>query len=170
MDKNFIIAIDFDGTIVQHRFPRIGPPVPGAIDWLKRFQLEGAKLILWTIRCHDGSMGDVLSDAVNYCHARGVNFWGVNKNPTQTETRWSTSQKVYAHAYIDDCAAGTPLIRPANGLPYVDWSIVGPHVVAAMKQIEAIAKMKIEPRDDGQFYGVATPPQLELPEPKLIEL
>jgi len=48
------ICIDFDGTIVDHRFPEIGPPVPGAVEWMLRFQEAGAKLILFTMRSDGG--------------------------------------------------------------------------------------------------------------------
>ena len=44
------IAVDFDGTIVDHVFPEIGAAVPGAFKWLKRFKEAGATLILWTMR------------------------------------------------------------------------------------------------------------------------
>lgn len=126
-----IIAVDFDGTIVEHQFPRVGPPVPGAVDWMKRFQELGAKLILWTMRSDgraDGS--NPLTDAVEYCRANGIEFWGVNTNPEQAA--WTGSPKAYAHVYIDDAAAGTPLVfpHPATGhdRPYVDWEEVGPLV------------------------------------------
>ena len=33
-----IIAVDFDGTIVEHEYPRIGAEIPFAIDTLKRLQ------------------------------------------------------------------------------------------------------------------------------------
>jgi len=45
-----IIAIDFDGTIVDHRYPDVGEPCPGSFEWMRKFQAAGAKLILWTMR------------------------------------------------------------------------------------------------------------------------
>ena len=50
------IAVDFDGTIVEHEFPDIGPPVPGAIESLKRFQDAGVKIILWTTRSNQAAV------------------------------------------------------------------------------------------------------------------
>ena len=35
-----IIAVDFDGTIVEHRYPRIGEEIPFAVDTLKLLQQE----------------------------------------------------------------------------------------------------------------------------------
>jgi len=99
-----IIAVDFDGTLVTHKFPEIGDEVPGAFEWLKHFQAAGAKLILWTIRS-----STYQEDAIRYCLLHGVEFWAVNANPWQ-ET-WSRSPKAYAHVYIDDAAFGCPLVE-----------------------------------------------------------
>ena len=43
-----IIAVDFDGTIVEHRYPRIGEEIPFAVDTLKLLQQEKHRLILWS--------------------------------------------------------------------------------------------------------------------------
>lgn len=125
--KQFIAAIDFDGTIAEHEFPQIGPPVPGAIAWMRKFQELGASLLLWTMRS-DGPEGDVLSQAIEFCRTQGVEFDGHNVNPTQHT--WTLSPKMYAQVYIDDNAFGCPLLPNPNplGRPYVDWSIVGPAV------------------------------------------
>ena len=77
------ICVDFDGTIVDHRFPEIGKPVPDAIKWLKRIHNAGGKLILYTMRSDGKMMGPLLTDAVNYLRSEGVELFGVNKNPTQ---------------------------------------------------------------------------------------
>lgn len=161
MNRHFIVAVDFDGTIVEHRFPNIGPPVPYAVQWLKEFQQQGAKLILWTMRSCEGDRPDCLTNAVDYCRALGIEFWGVNENPQQKADRWTTSPKVYAHVYVDDSAAGTPLIKPAsNVLPYVDWSLVGPHV---MNLLSFHNKM-----NDIRTGGFNTGPHVELPKAMLV--
>jgi hypothetical protein len=121
-----IIAVDFDGTIVKHRYPRIGDPVPGARKWLQKFRIHGARLILWTMRDGQG-----LADAVEYCWAQGIAFWGINRNPEQGG--WTESPKVYAGLYIDDAAFGCPLLYPRAGRPYVDWKVVGPAVLAKLQ-------------------------------------
>ncbi len=127
-----ILAIDFDGTLVDHQFPRIGEVVPGAFHWLKRFQELGARLILLTMRSDgraDGS--NPLQEAVDFCREQGVEFWAVNDNPEQSS--WTSSRKVYAHAYIDDAAVGCPLIDNPGGSPFVDWDAVGPAVESLIK-------------------------------------
>lgn len=118
-----IIAIDFDGTIVGHCYPEIGPPVPGAFETLRELQDAGHKLILWTMRSDGGPDGPMLTDAVNFCKENGIVFWGINRNPEQDS--WTSSHKAYANAYIDDAAVGCPLRdHPSSKVtrPCVDWS------------------------------------------------
>lgn len=126
--KPIYIAIDFDGTIVEHQYPDIGPACPGAFEWMKKFIAAGAKLILFTMR----SSG-TLYEAVEFCQRAGVTFFGVNENPSQYT--WTTSPKPYAQVYIDDHSVGIPL-RDSFTVERksVDWSQVGPMV---MKEIEA---------------------------------
>jgi len=127
------ICIDFDGTIVDHRFPDIGPPAPGALEWMAKFQEAGAKLILFTMRSDGGKHEDALTRAVNYLHENGIKLYGVNKNPTQVH--WTKSPKAYGQIYIDDAAFGCPLFQPESfQRPCVDWSVVGPGV---MEELEA---------------------------------
>jgi hypothetical protein len=133
--KAGIFAIDFDGTLAEHKFPDIGNEVPGAFAVLKDLQAAGHRLILWTMRSDgrepDGSPenGPVLSDAVAWCKERGVEFWSVNGNPGQGS--WTQSPKCYAHVYIDDAALGCPL-RESFGVarPMVDWAEVREQLVA----------------------------------------
>jgi hypothetical protein len=127
------ICVDFDGTIVDHRFPEIGPPVPGALEWLREFQNAGARLILFTMRSDGGRSGDSLSRAVAYLKENGIDLYGVNKNPTQVH--WTNSPKAYGQIYIDDAAFGCPLIQPEGfQRKCVDWDIVGPGVLEMINQ------------------------------------
>jgi hypothetical protein len=120
------IASDFDGTIVKHKYPKIGEPVPEAIYWLGQFQSLGAFLYLFTMRSNA-----YLDEAVEYCRQSGIIFTGVNENPSQKI--WTTSPKCYANLYIDDAAYGCPLIYPKGERPYVDWMTVGPDVYNRIK-------------------------------------
>lgn len=127
------ICVDFDGTIVDHAFPEIGFPVPGAIKWMKRWAEAGAKLILFTMRSDGQKSGTVLSDAVAYLETNGVALHGVNRNPDQAS--WSTSPKAYAQIYVDDAAFGCPLITfAAFNRPCVDWDVVGPSIEAVLSK------------------------------------
>ena len=129
-----IIAVDFDGTLVEHRFPDIGPEVSEAFEWCRRFIANGAELILWTVRSDGQLSGPVLSDAIMFCKNRGVRFIGHNMNPTQEP--WSSSPKAYAELYIDDAAFGAPLVesKHAGWRPHVDWTVVGPEVMVTLKK------------------------------------
>lgn len=122
-----IIAVDFDGTVVEHNFPRIGPPVPYALDYLRQFLALKARLILWTMRSDGQERGDVLTQAVNYLSQHEITLWGINENPGQKH--WTSSPKVYAHQYIDDANAHCPVIPGTLSRPMVDWSKVGPHIL-----------------------------------------
>ncbi len=119
------LAIDFDGTIADHKYPDIGKPVPGAFKWLKKLKENGAVLILWTMRSDAESSGPTLSEAVKFCEAYGVEFDFINENPQD----WTESPKVYAHKYVDDAAVGCPLVENKFGRPYVDWEVVGPELM-----------------------------------------
>jgi FMN phosphatase YigB (HAD superfamily) len=119
-----IIAVDFDGTLVDHRYPEIGAPVPHAIDVCRELNKNGVKLILNTMR------GDIyLEQAVAWCKAVGIELYGANENPDQH--LWTSSPKVYAQRYIDDAAVGAPLIQlAAFERPCVDWLAIRPLLVA----------------------------------------
>lgn len=113
MPDSQIIGIDFDGTIVEHAYPEIGAPVPGAIDTIKDLIANGHRIILWTMRS-----GETLQEAYDYLKDNGIELFGVNKNPEQG---WSNSPKAYCHVYIDDAALGCPLIRKFDQRPMVYW-------------------------------------------------
>lgn len=116
MPKPAVIAIDFDGTIVEHKYPAIGAPIKGAIETIKELQARGHKIILWTMRS-----GKELDEAVAYLQENGITPWGVNQNPEQD---WSTSPKAYAQIYIDDAALGCPLEKKCFDRPMVYWPAV----------------------------------------------
>lgn len=128
-----IIGVDFDGTIVDHVYPDIGAPVPGAIHWMKEWLKAGAKIILWTMRSDTERHGPTLTAAVKFCEDNGIKFYGINENPTQKS--WTTSNKQHCNLYVDDAAFGCPLRENPRlgGRPYVDWDVVGPGVLKIIK-------------------------------------
>ena len=100
-----IIAIDFDGTIVEHAFPEIGEAIDGAFDALLFLKSQGHQLILWTCRNdNDPALNGrkVLSEAVEFCRERGLEFDAVNANVPGLG--FNPTPKVYADIYIDDRA------------------------------------------------------------------
>ena len=92
-----IIAIDFDGTIVDHEYPDIGKPKLFAFETMKAMQDRGDQLILWTYRC-----GNELDEAVEFCKRNGIEFYAVNKNYPEEDYDDSISRKILADIYIDD--------------------------------------------------------------------
>ncbi|MCY1635020.1 BT0820 family HAD-type phosphatase [Marinifilum sp. D737] len=101
-----IIAVDFDGTIVEQKYPKLGKEIPFATSTLKLLQEEGHRLILWTYRA-----GRELDEAVAYCRSKGLEFYAINKNYPEEIFDESISRKIKADMYIDDMNYG--------GLP--DW-------------------------------------------------
>lgn len=105
-----IIAVDFDGTIVEHRYPAIGKERPFATMTLRRLIEEGHRLILWSVR-----EGQYLDDAVEWCRERGVTFYAVNRDFEEEDgTNSDYSRKIKADLFIDD--------RNVGGLP--DWGTI----------------------------------------------
>ncbi len=104
------IAIDFDGTVVEHRYPRIGEEIPFATDTLRLLIEDQHKLILWTVR-----EGALLDEAVEWCRERGVEFYAINRDyPEEKGVEKGFSRKVKVDLFIDD--------RNLGGLP--DWSVI----------------------------------------------
>jgi hydroxymethylpyrimidine pyrophosphatase-like HAD family hydrolase len=100
-DTSKVIAVDFDGTIVEHKYPAIGKEMLFAFATLKELQKKGHKLILWTIRT-----GNLLDEAVDYCKKNGVVFYAINKNYPEEELDQKTSRKLNADVFIDDRSLG----------------------------------------------------------------
>lgn len=122
----YTIGLDFDGTLVEHCYPKIGPAVPYALEWLRRLQAEGAQFILHTMRD-----AKELADACEYLQDRGINLFGANRNPTQKA--WTDSPKPYCHVYVDDSAIGIPLIPATQSdRRMVDWSVIGPDLLTRL--------------------------------------
>ena len=121
------IAVDFDGTIVEHEYPLIGKEKLFAFQTLKELNKMGARLILWTFRT-----GKELDEAVEFCRKNGVEFYAVNKNYPEEIYNETISRKIDADIYIDD--------KNAGGFPGWSeiWQILNPfelHQLEAEKRI-----------------------------------
>lgn len=92
-----IIAVDFDGTIVEDRYPDIGPPLIFAFETLSRLLKDGHKLILWTFRT-----GKELEEAVAFCKKNNIEFHAVNANFLEDELTKDRPRKIHADIFIDD--------------------------------------------------------------------
>lgn len=105
------IAVDFDGTIVRHRYPEIGSEIPFATQTLRMLIEDGHRLILWTVR-----EGELLQEAVDWCSKRGVEFYAINKDFPEEDINKNEhfSRKLKVDMWIDD--------RNVGGLP--DWGTI----------------------------------------------
>lgn len=128
-----IIAVDFDGTIVEHEYPKIGKPKLFAFETLKALQARGDQLILWTYRS-----GKELDEAVDFCRQNGIEFYAVNKNYPEEVFDETISRKILADVYIDD--------RNVGGFPgwSAIWQMLNPDEFSddIDKQLKNIPKSK----------------------------
>ncbi len=97
LTETLIIAIDFDGTIVENEYPKIGKPKIFAFDTLKKLQDNGHRLILWTFR-----YGKSLEEAISFCKDNGIIFYAINKSFPEEEFDFKVSRKISADIFIDD--------------------------------------------------------------------
>ena len=123
-NDKLIIAVDFDGTIVEDAYPNIGKPIMFAFETLKKLQEEGHRLILWTYRT-----GDKLKDAVNFCESNGIFFYAVNRSFPEEQYDNSISRKIHADLFIDD--------RNIGG--FIGWGeiyqmLIGPEDIPTQQQ------------------------------------
>ncbi|WKN45912.1 BT0820 family HAD-type phosphatase [Tunicatimonas pelagia] len=114
--RSLIIAVDFDGTVVEDAYPRIGKPQLFAFETLKALKQEKHRLILWTCR-----KGDRLQEAVEFCRENGMEFYAVNSNFPDEPLTSEDSPKIVADLYIDD--------RNLGGFPGWDqvWKALKPN-------------------------------------------
>ena len=97
ISETLTIAIDFDGTIVEDDYPKIGRAKLFAFETLKKLQEKGHRLILWTYR-----NGKMLNEAIAFCKENGIVFYAVNKSFPEEEFDPNYSRKINADIFIDD--------------------------------------------------------------------
>jgi hypothetical protein len=97
MKDTLNIAIDFDGTIVEDAYPKIGKPIIFAFETIKKLQEDRHRVILWTYR-----RGTALEEAVAFCKKNGITFYAVNMSFPEEEFDNSYSRKINADIFIDD--------------------------------------------------------------------
>jgi hypothetical protein len=125
------IAVDFDGTIVDHEYPEIGKEKLFAFQTLRELEKLGARLILWTFRT-----GKELDEAVNYCRKNGVEFYAINKNYPEEIYDETVSRKIDADIYIDD--------KNIGGFPGWSgvWQILTPYELHQQEAEKKISSRK----------------------------
>ncbi|MDR2121596.1 MAG: hypothetical protein LBP34_00585 [Flavobacteriaceae bacterium] len=144
--NNKIIAIDFDGTIVEDKYPEIGKPMLFAFDAMKKLQQKGFRLILWTYR-----HGERLQEAIEFCRKNGIEFYAVNSSfEGEIFEEKSQSRKIHADYFIDDRNLGG---FPGWGEVYeiirekIEFGVEG-------RQVLAYSKKKRKNKKKGFFSGL----------------
>lgn len=96
-----IIAIDFDGTLVENEWPKIGKPKIEIINKVKELQAQNVEFILWT--CREGK--DLL-EALNFLDTLDLHFNYINCNPDYRIKQFNGNdcRKIGADYYVDDKA------------------------------------------------------------------
>jgi hypothetical protein len=94
--ENMIIAIDFDGTIVEHAYPKIGKLFPGARDKIKELDRASAFIIIWTCRYTEKNLNEMRE----FLYKNDIPYNAINTNAPGLS--FNPSPKIYADVYIDD--------------------------------------------------------------------
>jgi hypothetical protein len=109
---NYILAIDYDGTLFKGNCFVIGEPICSVLQQVKRFcDHPHCEVILWTCREEK-----YLAEAVERCEAFGLKFAAVNTNSAMA-LQWEVEKfgrhglcngrKIYANLYVDDKSPGS---------------------------------------------------------------
>ncbi|SDG62533.1 BT0820 family HAD-type phosphatase [Psychroflexus sediminis] len=122
-----ILAIDFDGTIVENKYPSIGKPILFAFETLHKLQEKGFVLILWTYRS-----GEKLKEAVEFCREHGIEFYAVNKSYPEEDYTDEISRKINADIFIDD--------RNVGG--FLGWGEIYKELLEEDKELEKLKNQK----------------------------
>ena len=133
-----IIAVDFDGTLVENKYPEIGETKEDVLTYCKEEQADGTRIILWTNR-----VGKYLAAAAEWCEAHGLHLDAVNDNlPEVKEFFGNDTRKVFANEYIDDLMCTKfRFAKPEQGSA-TSW---------AEREVKlAIAKLKEDKDDEGK--------------------
>ena len=110
MRKSLLIAVDFDGTIVEDAYPKVGKAKPFAIETIKMLQNDGHRIILWTYR-----HGRALKEAHQFMLDSGIEPYAVNRSyPEEAAHPSDVSRKINADLFIDD--------RNFDGFP--GWGVI----------------------------------------------
>jgi hypothetical protein len=90
------IAIDFDGTLCEHRYPECGPPRPAVVEAVRALHAMGWRVVVQSCRAQadDG----LLVEMAAWLAEHGV----------PCDEIWRGAGKPFAHAYLDDRGVAVP--------------------------------------------------------------
>ena len=94
--RKYIVAVDFDGTMVKNKYPFIENPNEELIEYLKANR-DRYILILNTMR-----EGRQLQYAKDWLKEQGLEFDYYNENVPWKIKEFGDKRKIYADIYVDD--------------------------------------------------------------------
>lgn len=91
-----VLAIDFDGTICDHRFPECGPLKEGVVAAIQKIS-ERFEIIIWSCRANGNLNTDdrYIKDMIEYLNRHNIPYDRIDMG---------NEGKVIADLYIDDKA------------------------------------------------------------------
>ena len=102
------LSIDFDGTIVEVDYPRIGKLKPNVVKIINKLYEEGHSIIINTCRA-----GIYEGDCYKFLQDNNIPYHYINSNlPEDIEKFGQDCRKISADLYIDD--------KNLGGIPN-DW-------------------------------------------------
>ena len=126
------IILDFDYTLTKISSWANGTFEENdkCFEILKRWEEEfGCKYILETMRA-----GDNVKPAVDFCKSKGLEFFGIGRNPLQ-DRDGDTTCKCWGIFNIDDRDVMIPLIHPKDSRPYVNWELIDAYLTPILRKI-----------------------------------
>lgn len=99
MNNDFrIYCIDFDGTIVQDKWPEIGELIPETAELIRAIKARGDYWILYTMRSEEN-----LQEALDFLGENDLIPDTVNDNLPLHVKKWGNNpRKIFADCYIDN--------------------------------------------------------------------
>ncbi|MDR1436893.1 MAG: HAD family hydrolase [Candidatus Symbiothrix sp.] len=104
-----IVAIDFEGTLHDGKYPVIGNPQPHAIAAMQKISNNGHRIIITT--CRPIRMQDAM---IKWLEENKIPYDTVNDNFPEIKAKFDNPRKIYADIYIDN--------KNILGLP--PWNLV----------------------------------------------
>lgn len=120
--RKLVLAIDFDGTIVEHAYPRMGKLKSGAREAINALYDDGYTIIIWTCRY---LLRD-LKACEKFLHDNNIKYHYINQNATAL---FDSRPKIFADVYIDD-----------KGYKFTDWA----NTLWDIKQLDSCTKEELK--------------------------
>ena len=95
-----IIAVDFDGTIVEDEWPEIGKTKHRVVEQMIKEKENDTYIIIWTCRS-----GEEIQEMQDWLEEQCIPYDRINANAPWILEKWKRdNRKIFAHKYIDDKA------------------------------------------------------------------